>query len=536
MNILRRTLLAIGEPKLQELVGKATVRLLSLLDESSVSATNLADLLQRRYGDAILLEPTVRKEIILALDRKNVDALCLKMLGHTTEDPWQTLYSLSFDHDSVEIEKLYEHFGIDLPPQEWVSEAPPSLLTVSPEYPLYPYQHEIVGRALERLNGPDRRVLIHMPTGSGKTRCAISLVSRFLRSIDNDCVVVWLAHSEELCDQAAEEFEKCWMKHGDRTVRLGRFYGVHEIDLAAFKGGVIVAGLSKLHARSLSQQSDFLRLKRQVRLVILDEAHKATAPTYQHVLEMLAPEGGWVAILGLTATPGRSWLDMGEDQALADFFARQKVAMEVPHYSNPIVFLQEEGYLAVPEYKPIPYSPSISLSDRERRRLAEGFDLSLETVRSLGDDQQRNLLLMREILQATEDKSKILVFACSVEHAYVLAGAVVVKGIRAAAISAATERETRRQIIESFRKPDLDAVQVVVNYGVLTTGFDAPRTNVVVVARPTQSVVLYSQMIGRAMRGPKAGGNEQCRVITVVDALPGFRNVYEGFLHWEDVW
>ena len=74
------------------------------------------------------------------------------------------------------------------------------------------------------------------------------------------------------------------------------------------------------------------------------------------------------------------------------------------------------------------------------------------------------------------------------------------------------------------------------NYGVLTTGFDAPKTNVVVVARPTQSVVLYRQMIGRAMRRPKSGGNQTCTVITVKDSIPGFRSVYEGFTHWEDVW
>ena len=71
----------------------------------------------------------------------------------------------------------------------------------------------------------------------------------------------------------------------------------------------------------------------------------------------------------------------------------------------------------------------------------------------------------------------------------------------------------------------------------MTTGFDAPRTSAVLVARPTKSLVLYSQMVGRAIRGVKAGGNEKAEVVTVVDyQLPGFGSVADAFKNWEDVW
>ena len=57
------------------------------------------------------------------------------------------------------------------------------------------------------------------------------------------------------------------------------------------------------------------------------------------------------------------------------------------------------------------------------------------------------------------------------------------------------------------------------------------------IARPTKSLVLYSQMVGRAVRGPKAGGTETCEVVTVVDTtLPGFGDIGQAFLNWEDVW
>ena len=75
------------------------------------------------------------------------------------------------------------------------------------------------------------------------------------------------------------------------------------------------------------------------------------------------------------------------------------------------------------------------------------------------------------------------------------------------------------------------------NYGVLTAGFDAPRTRCVIIARPTTSLVLYSQMAGRAMRGPKAGGNSKAEILTVADTnLPGFGSVADAFTNWEDLW
>ncbi|MEH0409495.1 hypothetical protein [Streptomyces scabiei] len=78
---------------------------------------------------------------------------------------------------------------------------------------------------------------------------------------------------------------------------------------------------------------------------------------------------------------------------------------------------------------------------------------------------------------------------------------------------------------------------VLCNFGVLTTGFDAPAASAAVIARPTKSLVLYSQMVGRVIRGPKAGGTDTCEIVTVVNPeLPGFGDVAEAFTNWEDVW
>ena len=78
---------------------------------------------------------------------------------------------------------------------------------------------------------------------------------------------------------------------------------------------------------------------------------------------------------------------------------------------------------------------------------------------------------------------------------------------------------------------------VLCNYGILTTGFDAPKTSCAVITRPTSSLVLYSQMVGRAIRGEKVGGNKEAEIVTVVDtSLPGFESLASTFFNWDDVY
>jgi superfamily II DNA or RNA helicase len=94
----------------------------------------------------------------------------------------------------------------------------------------------------------------------------------------------------------------------------------------------------------------------------------------------------------------------------------------------------------------------------------------------------------------------------------------------------------RGEAISAF-KDDAENPKILCNFGVLTTGFDAPKTSAALIARPTSSLVLYSQMVGRAMRGISAGGNTSCEIVTVVDPrLPGFGSVTQSFTNWEDVW
>lgn len=92
---------------------------------------------------------------------------------------------------------------------------------------------------------------------------------------------------------------------------------------------------------------------------------------------------------------------------------------------------------------------------------------------------------------------------------------------------------SRRRIVDGFRTGEYD---VLFNYGVLSTGFDAPRIKTIIITRPTASIVLYSQMIGRGLRGPKMGGSEICNLIDIKDNYTNFGGVEDVYTFFEEYW
>ena len=103
-------------------------------------------------------------------------------------------------------------------------------------------------------------------------------------------------------------------------------------------------------------------------------------------------------------------------------------------------------------------------------------------------------------------------------------------------ITSSTDESDRALRIEKFKK-ETDNPIVLCNYGILTTGFDVPDITAVVSARPTNSMILYSQMVGRGLRGCKMGGTEYAEIITVADTdLPGYGSVIQAFKKWDRDW
>ena len=411
----------------------------------------------------------------------------------------------------------------------------PAVEAIEPAYTLFGHQRAVVKRLLPLLAEGDRRAILHLPTGVGKTRTAMHVASESLRSNDPS-LVVWLASGEELLDQAVKAFREAWQSLGNRSLQIGSMWGSRTPDLDKFSDGFLAVGLAKGWAVISRSDPDWaLRLSSRTRLVVFDEAHQSIAATYSRITEDLLLDYR-CSLLGLTATPGRTWNDIDQDGQLAEFYSRTKVMLEVPG-DNPIEYLIENGFLARPSFRTLFSEPGIHLSDEEMSRIASSLEISDDILSRLTLSEQYLTAVLGAIDELLgKGHIRILIFAATVSHANILTGILAARGTRSAVVTNLTPERIRNRAIRDFRSEDREPF-VLSNFGVLTAGFDAPKASAVVIARPTHSLVLYSQMVGRVIRGPKAGGTDSCEIVTVVDpGLAGFGSVVEAFLNWEDAW
>jgi superfamily II DNA or RNA helicase len=530
--------------KIEDLLARADIALHSLMPPGSASLVTAIDpslgypknlvkvLLRLRPADVLLDDPPSRTQLLMLLHHTEARELATNIGCPLGQDYYAFLISKTFSRGTERL-KLYSFFGVEIPNPER-RELAPSQTDINPSFGLFPHQSRALRKAEEYLGAEPHRALLHMPTGSGKTRTAMNIVCNYLRTRDSG-VVIWLAHSEELCEQAAEEFAKAWTSLGSRPVPLTRFWGSYDTDLRTIKDGIVVAGLKKIVSKLRADDYQLRSISARNPFVVMDEAHQAIAPTYQIIIDLLLRPMSDSRLLGLSATPGRTWNDPSADRELAQFFGSRKVTLKIDGHSNPVDYLISNQYLAEPKYTLINSSTAVTLNDVELSKVRETFELPNSVLDRLAADEQRNLLIVHHAEQLLKRHRRVILFAASVQQSDVLAAVLAARGHWAYSISSKSTNN-RSSLIESFKDSD-DTPKILCNFGVLTTGFDAPRTSAALIARPTLSLVLYSQMVGRAMRGLVAGGNRNCEILTVVDpTLPGFDSVATAFSNWEDVW
>ena len=538
-TLLKGVLARSGISGIYASVDTAVVELINEFDHSP-DKYSLASTVLAIYGqDHFLRDKSNRRRLLEHLDK----AMALKLCDHlglslnSGKSPWDSINAVKFGKNEFAL--LYEFFGISIKDKTETIELidSPSTDTVAPNYSLFDHQNRAAFEVKKIINSDSGRVLLHMPTGSGKTRTTMSIISDTFREFSGSGVlplILWLADTEELCDQATKEFEKAWSALGSEEVPVYKFYGQYEQSLDHIDGGFIVAGVSKINHRLTKSQTEIFKFGSKVHLVIFDEAHKVVAPTYENLIEIIQAIGG-AKLIGLSATPGRATLDKEKNEKFVEFFNKEKVSLSVQGYDNPIDFLQDEGYLANIVNTKLPYySEDLSLTNQQITYMVSGGDVPQKVLDKLGDDTKRNIIIVNTIIERVESGDFIIVFACSVAHAKAIAALLRYKQISAGLVTGATPSLERKQVIEKYKQKQIN---VLINYGVLTTGFDAPNTNVALIARPTTSLMLYSQMVGRAIRGKRAGGNETAHIFTIVDSeIPGFEDLSEAFNHWNDSW
>lgn len=398
------------------------------------------------------------------------------------------------------------------------------------EHPLFQYQAEVLARAEDQLAPPRSRLLIQMPTGSGKTRTAMTLVTRFLATAEGSPIVFWLAQSEELCAQAFATFAGRWRAEGNRSVRAARVWGRHGLPTSVDRPMFVVAGFQKLNSLIASEQQWLLQaLRSRTALVVVDEAHRSVAPTYKRIIDYLTAQDA--KLVGLSATPGRAD-EAGQKELVRLYFGS---IVEIPRDGEMSVvkYLQAQGVLSKVSLEPIVTNSAYQLTNAERKFLEHHLEFPPDFLDRVGDDDIRNAEILTRMISDTRQGRRIICFACNVTHSRFLADVLSFVGVEAAHVDGNTSEHARRSVIARFRAGTL---HVICNYGVLSTGFDAPNADTVVIARPTRSAVLYSQMVGRGLRGPAMGGGDICHLVDVRDNIEGLGPVDLLYSEFADLW
>ncbi|MEO7507479.1 MAG: DEAD/DEAH box helicase [Pyrinomonadaceae bacterium] len=383
----------------------------------------------------------------------------------------------------------------------------------------YPHQEEAWAKLDEHLrqsrsSGVFNGVLV-MPTGSGKTLTAANWLTRRWLDADAGNRVLWLAHREELLAQAARAFVRCaYLSTTREFLRIrqvsSRSCRFHQIDPA---DDIICCSVQSL-ARG---GEDARRLLHDPGLfVVIDEAHHAPAKSYRDAIELLKTAKTH-RLLGLTATPTRT--AEAERPALRKLFGGRVI------YQVSMTELIAKELLARP--KPVTVKTNIDaetgMTTEDRTHLATFHEPSPEMLARLGGDERRNQTIVRHYVENAGKYGKTLVFTTDVDAAALLKDAFRQANVEAEYVAShrpdrkAGERGVdRRDILRRYADPH-SGLDVLINVDMLTEGVDLPMTKTVFLARPTSSAILFRQMIGRALRGPQAGGNAEAHIVSFED-------------------
>ena len=478
------------------------------------SRANLKKCLFRLPQDEML---KLRRNLGIEGNNNDMDSVCKKILSNN--DKYKTfIETFNLDKrflssDKIKLEPFFDNHSASL--------ENPKVIT-KPFKNLKDYQVNCFSNAAHMLEPQMSRAILQMPTGSGKTRTASEIISAHLneRGIKQ---VVWLANTRELCEQAIQCMKEVWDHIGYRDCRFNRIWDGNFLRIPEWTDIDCVFSVLSLQSSWSLLKSDpdqFYQTFQKTSLVVVDEAHIAVAATYSEVIRTIS-RTSQCKVLGLTATPGRT-IDK-ETSILSDLFFGNICSLSDPDKKrkNTIAYLRSLGVMSDAFHQEISYSSGLKLTPSEKLNLLDGEDYSERVLNDLGQDAYRTLIIIEKLENLLKQGAKIIMFAPSVQNSFLTSTILTFLGYKSVHVSGDTPPRTRDTLIEKFLS---NQYQIMCNYGVLATGFDAPNVDVVCIARPTLSPVLYSQMIGRGLRGPAVGGTDQCLILEVRDNFIGQEN------------
>lgn len=336
---------------------------------------------------------------------------------------------------------------------------------------LRPYQRECVDaifKTLERVNS----CVAVLPTGGGKTIIAAYLIKEW--PYGN---VLFLAHTQELIYQSAD---KIGLEIGLRPhVEMG----IEGAELGTlWDGDMVVVGSvqSMISDRRLEKYRSH-----PFNLIIVDESHHATSASYTKVINYFRELNPNLKVVGITATPNR-----------ADRTALGLVFEDVA-FQREIGWMVQNGWL-VPFQQLTVNVEGLDFTDvKVKRKKGQEADFSAEELEAILTEERTLHEMATPILNELSERQSII-FTAGVKHAHLMANVLNRhEGGIAEAIDGKTDKTKRKRIIQEFNE---GKIRHLCNCMVLTEGFDAPATAAIVIGRPTKSVSLYTQMIGRGLR------------------------------------
>ena len=385
---------------------------------------------------------------------------------------------------------------------------------------LYEHQEE----AIRKLDAMDKRgsfrTLLVLPTGGGKTLTAAYWLLR--NAIDQNKKILWLAHRHLLLEQAAEAFARNAYTDTmvNRTVFNYRIIsGMHDKPVHIQKTDRILIASKDSMIRSLDKLKNWLNGE-EIYLVI-DEAHHAVAKSYKKIIQYVADHTKSMKLLGLTATPFRTSED--EQGALKQVFTDDIV------YKTDLDTLIKKGILATPTF--IDCNTNIQFTEHlgvQALKSIENLDTLPENIANdIADNKERNRIIVEEYLHNYEKYGQTIVFALNKVHAialnklfnekgkaYSIRSEFIISEVQDMITGITISNADNERKIEAYRNGE---IQVLINVNILTEGTDLPKTHTVFLTRPTVSTTLMTQMVGRALRGLKAGGTKEAYIVSFVD-------------------
>jgi len=325
---------------------------------------------------------------------------------------------------------------------------------------LRPYQKETINKLLNKLRNKNNTLAV-APTGAGKT----IMLSSLLKEYGGQQLV--LQHREELVNQNQDKF------HRINKNRKSSIYGMGVKD----SSGDTIFGM----VQTLGRNGECNKLP-PLDMLIIDEAHRARANTYQRVIDNAKEKNPNCAIIGFTATPAR-----GDKKGLRPIFDNCAEHITIRQ-------LISSGYL-VPFRTFIATLPGLEEELKNIRKTNSG-EYDMEEVDTLMNTSANNQAVLREWERVAGDR-KTIVFCSTKDHAQKVCSDFVKHGIKAACIFGDTPKDKRAEVLTQFDKGDL---QVLFNVQVLTEGYDSQPVSCIVLLRPCSFKSTMIQMIGRGLR------------------------------------